>query len=215
MANDTPTADIDCLNDSLEDLQLQSDATTWGSQAADEGSSGPRVSAADSVQLGFANVSDYILNQKRSLLDLPAEIWSKIGQLVIQNAEICDANDIVIARRCPPRQPAITRTCNALRSELLPLYYRHRVELRLPSFVFPGDLDEDLRPVGKWLRAIGPTNRLNLRIATWFGVPDELDTFLGKAKQLWRVPFETSLIRLEMDKTFLFKYGDYAIKFLE
>ena len=92
------------------------------------------------------------------LLDLPPEIWSNIGKLVVDETETITAYIIYqCARAAEPadtRQPAVTRTCRILRSELLAYYYKHKVDARMTptSAASP--------KVGKWLRAIGQQNRM-------------------------------------------------------
>ncbi|EME39808.1 hypothetical protein DOTSEDRAFT_91185 [Dothistroma septosporum NZE10] len=104
-------------------------------------------------------------NPRKGLLDLPVEPWSKIGKIVIDNtAPFMDAladlvadihSDIALPASTlnTVHRPAITRTCTALRSELLPRYYKikthdcYHVKLN------------DRRLTGRWLRAIGQDER--------------------------------------------------------
>lgn len=55
-------------------------------------------------------------------------------------------------------QPAITRTCSILRAELLPYYYKTSVSIDIE------ELGSQSSTVGKWLRAIGPENRLLVEV---------------------------------------------------
>ncbi|KAK4612111.1 hypothetical protein CLAFUW4_13357 [Fulvia fulva] len=98
------------------------------------------------------------------LLDLPPELWSKIGKLVVdQSDKVTDSTIVLITQSSDPRerakyreeigQPAITRTCQVLRAELLPYYYRSKISVQ----VIAGSLE--VVSVGKWLRSIGDKNR--------------------------------------------------------
>ncbi|GAB1731420.1 hypothetical protein NU195Hw_g1130t1 [Hortaea werneckii] len=92
------------------------------------------------------------------LLDLPPELWTRICTLAI-----LDPADITIKQAAYPKlvclqtlQPSITRTCRALRSECLPLFYK------LVNFII---LDEyaDVEGIVKWLRSLGKRNRQRFR----------------------------------------------------
>ncbi|KAK4631876.1 hypothetical protein CLAFUW4_03886 [Fulvia fulva] len=116
------------------------------------------------------------------LLDLPPEIWSKIGMMAIEDTPPCTNASIASAKSPPTRhrtfkssspdiptpaiqitcnlsvpltsqQPPITRVCRVLREELLSQYYRTKVRLSLVYY------DAEASTMGKWLRSIGPENR--------------------------------------------------------
>lgn len=69
---------------------------------------------------------------------------------------IIDDGPMVSSLPLAANTPAITRTCNALRQELLPYYYRSKVDLD----VRPG---EAFQIAGKWLNAIGAESRRMIR----------------------------------------------------
>ncbi|GAB1743694.1 hypothetical protein NU219Hw_g618t1 [Hortaea werneckii] len=92
------------------------------------------------------------------LLELPPELWTRICTLAIT-----DPADITIKQAAYPKlvclqtlQPPIARTCRALRSECLPLFYK------LVNFFI---LDEyaDVEGIVKWLRSLGKRNRGRFR----------------------------------------------------
>ncbi|KAK4612296.1 hypothetical protein CLAFUW4_13450 [Fulvia fulva] len=99
------------------------------------------------------------------LLDLPAEIWSKIGKLAIDNTTTLTASNIKCLKpqyhgrssydRSAAIQPAITRTCRALRYELLHYYYRTTIAIHTKD----GEDALELDAIGDWLRSIGAVNR--------------------------------------------------------
>lgn len=63
-------------------------------------------------------------------------------------------------------QPPITRTCRALRDELLPFYYRSKINIQLEALGIPWVVlrpTPDYRLLVAWLWAIGKDNRRNVR----------------------------------------------------
>lgn len=89
------------------------------------------------------------------LLDLPPELWSTIGKMVVDTVPIDPLENWCwqeLERKV--RQPAICSVCRCLRAELLGYFYGARI-------AFPLDADY-LGPVF-WLSAIGPENRRSLR----------------------------------------------------
>ena len=106
---------------------------------------------------------------KKSLLDLPAELWSTIGHLVIDDTpHISDAFSdihlrethgarIPLAARKIMNQPPITRTCSALRHELLAYYYKNKVQ----ASMFMDDRLYLVFPA--WLEAMGRETRRHIK----------------------------------------------------
>ena len=98
------------------------------------------------------------------LLDLPPELWLKIGKLAIDSTplllksnHICNIMHSSEERRASASlwQPAITRVCVPLRVELLPYYYQTRVE--------EGNWPVRSGSVCLFLEAIGRENRKMIR----------------------------------------------------
>ncbi|KAK4612110.1 hypothetical protein CLAFUW4_13356 [Fulvia fulva] len=121
--------------------------------------------------------------QKRtSLLDLPAEIWSQIGKLVIDDT--LSYTYTMAIQRPPerPHQPPITRVCRVLRVELLHYFYSTKIDI-CGAFEVPASSHISLVKVGNWLRQMGPDNRRSLRGVAVRG-PETLGA-KGK-KQGWR-----------------------------
>ncbi|KAK4631981.1 hypothetical protein CLAFUW4_03368 [Fulvia fulva] len=100
------------------------------------------------------------------LLDLPPELWSKIGRVAVDEVPRIDSYairkpsmdaEVYGANRKPctgDHQPPITRACAALRHELLPYYYKSRVDVAICR-----STRWLVKNTGRWLRAIGPANR--------------------------------------------------------
>ncbi|KAK4612309.1 hypothetical protein CLAFUW4_13025 [Fulvia fulva] len=69
------------------------------------------------------------------LLDLPPELWIRIGKFAIDvyprvaSRFARSSRGYSPSRRHFPLQPGITRVCTMLRAELLPYYYRTRIRL--------------------------------------------------------------------------------------
>lgn len=89
-------------------------------------------------------------SQPFRLLDLPPEIWSRIGKFAIDNVKRMTWWDLVNAN-ASSRQPSITRTCICLRKELLPYYYCTKIEVIIGWC--------DLHTWSPWLRALSPASR--------------------------------------------------------
>ncbi|KAK5127019.1 hypothetical protein LTR85_008378 [Meristemomyces frigidus] len=96
---------------------------------------------------------------KRSLLDLPAELWIEIGKQSIRDE--APAHRYHSRMHAPKKhgsaavQPVITLVCKIMRAELLPYHYQHCFALTIGSE--PSMASWDL--LGNWLIAIGPVNR--------------------------------------------------------
>lgn len=109
-------------------------------------------------------------SQPAGLLDLPAEIWSKIGHYAIDAELVYTLKDICSPDCLPfdqiefngiqwPHQPAITRTCRVLREELLPYFYQTKVTFTIQH---ASTSQEYIRG---FLKGIGASNRQNIRYA--------------------------------------------------
>ncbi|KAK5677498.1 hypothetical protein LTS10_010070 [Elasticomyces elasticus] len=94
------------------------------------------------------------------LFKLPPEIWARVGIYALgQKRKVSyqysrDSNKVWQKRT---RQPAITRTCQDLRAELLPIFYKQYV-----SCVFSFEMYSDWKGRAAWLHAIGAVNRHSL-----------------------------------------------------
>lgn len=129
-------------------------------------------------------------NKRASLLDLPAEIWAQIGRLAIDATPQLDRSAVTPWEACkggsPARQPAITRTCRILRQELLPYYYKTRVQMT----IYAGLVSDPESDVERWLQAIGHENRLSLRGLQVVSVVMDADAAAAKAKRHWGLQVE-------------------------
>ncbi|KAK5738358.1 hypothetical protein LTR17_006077 [Elasticomyces elasticus] len=124
-------------------------------------------------------------NKVFGLLDLPPELWLKIAKYVLDNTpkvKSWPSNYAVRLRPqdCAPlRQPAITRTCHALRIELLPLFYEGHIRFRFYDGHNGGCARGSTR--SEWLSAIGATNRRCLKnvelLANTYQLRHDLRTF--------------------------------------
>lgn len=113
------------------------------------------------------------------LLNLPSEIWSTIGRLVIDCAARVDPSEIYASfaeKEFLPglQQPAITRVCGTLRQELLPYYYRTCVQFEIWSD-FASPTGHRLDPRLDWLVVIGRSNRKQVRGISLIARPEEVD----------------------------------------
>lgn len=82
------------------------------------------------------------------LLDLPPEIWSDIAKRIVDNLDIVTWNDIILKRS--PAAPAVAQTCQALRTEVLPYYYKNKIYIRMTS----ADTERGLTKVGDWFARV-------------------------------------------------------------
>ncbi|UJO23814.1 uncharacterized protein CLAFUR5_12682 [Fulvia fulva] len=152
---------------------------------------------------------------KRSLLDLPAELWSKIGKLAIENSPFFRTSSLdepdfdLIAQEKWQRmlrlhQPAITRTCRALREELLPYFYQQRVIMNEAPFASW----EHVHRLGQFLRAIGRDNRRHVTGGQVFSYDDTAggtEKLEDMIRRKWKVQCEV-VVLAEHDAG-LIKYG--------
>ncbi|KAI6910414.1 hypothetical protein KC318_g1259 [Hortaea werneckii] len=113
------------------------------------------------------------------LLNLPPEIWSTIGRLVIDSAASVNLSEIYasfVENTFLPdlQQPAITRICRAMRQELLPYYYQTCVQFQIWSD-FASPEGHRLDPRLEWLVTIGRCNRKHIRGVSLIASPAEVD----------------------------------------
>lgn len=106
------------------------------------------------------------------LLDLPAEIWSKIGKFAIDAGPLVDKEALLDSMKNKTarswHQPAIAIACRCLREELLPYFYKNMVEL---AFTWHDVITQSRSTrrsrradnCGQCLRAIGSSNRRSMR----------------------------------------------------
>ncbi|EME40171.1 hypothetical protein DOTSEDRAFT_38155 [Dothistroma septosporum NZE10] len=78
------------------------------------------------------HTDDYL--QRKSVLDLPTEIWGKIGKPAIEDGKFYTKRNVIQYRIKTTRQrehyrPPIIRVCRVLRQDLLPLWYDSKVRL--------------------------------------------------------------------------------------
>lgn len=92
-------------------------------------------------------------DQRKSLLNLPAEIWSKIGRYAVDNAYTLTGSYFIRGESWP-YQPGIIQASRALRQELLPYFLSTKIEV--------GGAPCDklaIVAIGKWLHALEPDMR--------------------------------------------------------
>ncbi|KXT19032.1 hypothetical protein AC579_8723 [Pseudocercospora musae] len=129
----------------------------------------PVHSTAPAPQPPAAAVISAAPTQPFRLLDLPAELWVRIGKfavtypgnILINQDQPTEARieDYDGRQRCEKKcciikrdQPAITKTSHALRNELLPQYYKRN------TFHILNQMTTNLNALN-WLEAIGKRNR--------------------------------------------------------
>lgn len=98
------------------------------------------------------------------LLDLPDELWVRIGKFVIEESTPCRMDTLPML--CLAKQPAILQVCSRLRSELRLQYYNTKIEIRFRSVCH---LVNNRRVYGEYLRAIGPHARRQIKAELWGG----------------------------------------------
>lgn len=99
------------------------------------------------------------------LLDLPTELVLRILEQCILGTR--SGGPIGVTKAINARggkaasselvQPAITRVCHLLRTEGLPLFYKHNV------FLIAQPRYQEYGPIARWLECIGPAHALNLQ----------------------------------------------------
>ncbi|SMQ50363.1 unnamed protein product [Zymoseptoria tritici ST99CH_1A5] len=110
------------------------------------------------------------------LLDLPDELWAKIGRMVIDDApkitlrgkrvEFQSPWSIAWGRKtwdlekCDLNPPGILQTCSALRRELRADYYRQKMVIYVAAY---HARRENIEIIGRFLRAIGPDARKHIQ----------------------------------------------------
>ena len=106
-----------------------------------------------SLTFAVGTAADYTQTQPFRLLDLPPELWVRIGKLAVPAETIVLPDSVSQKHICNRvKQPAITRVCKTLRHELLALYYQQNV------FVMIEDHGYSFAPE-RWLEAIGTEHR--------------------------------------------------------
>lgn len=97
--------------------------------------------------------STLTIAQKIGLLDLPLEIWSKIGRLTLDEAMPFRLDSGIIERHSRCHQPPLTRTSRVLREELLSYSYSIKVNIQYAAAY----------NLGRWLRALDSDVRRAIR----------------------------------------------------
>lgn len=147
------------------------------------------MTSKDSTHVGFVAPIYAICqvtnsNQRTSLLDLPPEIWSKTGKLVIEDSNPLTGGAFARERQPQTRwhQPPLTRTCRVLRNELLPQFYKTRVKIICVA--------REVQ-MGFWLRTIGLELRKVIRgVFVFSTIGDSLQELKERAMDNWGVELE-------------------------
>ncbi|KJY01967.1 hypothetical protein TI39_contig268g00001 [Zymoseptoria brevis] len=113
-----------------------------------------------------------IAAQPFRLLDLPDELWSRIGKMVINDlpAHRLEKTYIRSGHSSTPKPPPILQVCSALRNELRLEYFRTKVDILLQPRQYIADLDLHMGSIGRYLRIIGPDARRQLKLSYDGGV---------------------------------------------
>ncbi|KAK5744739.1 hypothetical protein LTR17_001815 [Elasticomyces elasticus] len=109
------------------------------------------------------------------LFDLPPELWIRIARLALDDKPKIRAwpdNHPTGTCELVLNQPAITRTCHALRAEILPLFYESHIRFRFYNGLAGGFNYSSQRRA--WLRAIGAANRRCLKNVELLAVPEDM-----------------------------------------
>ena len=130
------------------------------------------------------------------LLDLPPELWSKIGKLVIHGEPVLDndaleMHEINVNTLGKPstitESPSITRVCRVVRGELLPYYYTTKIH----CFALDRDIILD---ISAWIERIGTEHRRIVRgvylVLPTDVVEGEMDEAVARYRTLFRVDFK-------------------------
>jgi hypothetical protein len=101
------------------------------------------------------------------LLDLPPELWGRICHLAIVSSEPIDLiplkdndkgdegpNRFLVIDQKVAEQPPLTHTCRTIRSECLPLFYKHNTFVAMSKY-----RTKSRKSITNWLHAIGPKSR--------------------------------------------------------
>ncbi|KAK4611877.1 hypothetical protein CLAFUW4_12865 [Fulvia fulva] len=138
------------------------------------------------------------LKPRTGLLDLPPELWSKIGKLVIDDSPLITERSLETIQYWKTRksyQPAIIRTCRSLRHELLPYLYRTRV------LVMCGTSPADFSTVARWLHAMSSDMRRRVRGVRLSAVDIDLWSYAVNSKlkiTFWREKNRTTVEMYEL-----------------
>ncbi|KAK3661627.1 hypothetical protein LTR56_000115 [Elasticomyces elasticus] len=121
------------------------------------------------------------VNETFPLFKLRPEFWLRIGKYVLGQTrkvlyQYSRASNKVWQKRT--RQPAITRTCQALRAELLPIFYKQYV-----SCIFAWEHHINWKGRATWLHAIGAANRRSLSDVRLITRSDMVDEELFELKR--------------------------------
>ncbi|KAK4612108.1 hypothetical protein CLAFUW4_13358 [Fulvia fulva] len=152
------------------------------------------------------------------LLDLPPELWSKIGQLIVDDASTVTEKKLYWIHHPYPssaqelaeiQQPATTRTCSILRAELLPYYYQSKISISVIASSLAS------RVVGKWLRMIGSKNR-SVVTGVWLTLYGTRDKQSQLLREDFQVDFQLSwTARRERERGLYGREQDYvSLEFL-
>ncbi|EME48264.1 hypothetical protein DOTSEDRAFT_78310 [Dothistroma septosporum NZE10] len=96
----------------------------------------------EGVEMTREKISEKLGDKPCPLLDLPPELWVKIGKLAIDEAPtytdggrslLSPVRQYHIKRLVGTDRPAVTRTCAMLCAESLPYYYRTKVDIVVPD----------------------------------------------------------------------------------
>ncbi|KAK4497317.1 hypothetical protein PRZ48_011767 [Zasmidium cellare] len=124
------------------------------------------------------------------LLDLPPELWIKIGQMTIDALAPIENKDIITWSRSwhtgkkPNQKPTLALTCHQLHAELMPYFYNTKMKLtwELNSY-FEVHL-------GKWLNCIGAENRKHvkgMRALVWRSKGDSVKKKQRELGEFWKL----------------------------
>ena len=155
---------LDMTSSINQNAKYTRDEENYDQQSYDEAGKRPSEKVSCAVPSLFFTIAN--TPKPFRLLDLPPELWIKIGKLMIDESTSCTANKDTWRRAlklpnrdylCNSDPPAILHTCGLLRFELTPYYYRTKVDIsalyrRKNNFW-------GLDAVGKWLRSADPVNR--------------------------------------------------------
>ncbi|KAK5677500.1 hypothetical protein LTS10_010072 [Elasticomyces elasticus] len=106
------------------------------------------------------------------LFDLPPELWVRIARIALDDKPKIRAWSRWDTYEQTLTQPAITRTCHALRVEILPLFYESHIRFRFYDGLDGGRTKQSQRRV--WLRANGAANRRCLKNIELLAVPEDM-----------------------------------------
>ncbi|KJY01966.1 hypothetical protein TI39_contig268g00002 [Zymoseptoria brevis] len=125
--------------------------------------------------------------QPFGLLDLPDELWSRIGKMVIE-----DLSPNLFSSDDRPETPSIFQTCSALRRELRLTYFATKIKISLNETRKSQSHSRKREALGDYFKMIGPLAARQI-IATYRSKWYDKDCFSDKHEAAYMRKAQTDL----------------------